>query len=402
MQPPCDDLRALWSLDPAVVFLNHGSFGACPRVIQAEQARLREQIEREPVQFYLHAYPRLVDAARSDVAAFVGARPEDLVFVRNASAGVNAVLGQLALAPGDELLTTDHTYAACHNALVHYSERAGARVVVAKVPFPVSGPDEVIAAVMAHVGPRTRLAFLDHVTSPTGLVFPISALVAALADRGVDTLVDGAHAPGMLALDLEKLGAAYYTGNFHKWVCAPKGAAMLHVRRDRQARLHPQVISHGYRAGGERPALWQEFDWVGTDDPTPWLCLPLALQWLAELMPGGWPALRDHNHRLVLAGRDRIAAALGLTPPAPDSMLGSLAVLPLPPSIAATDHRSSLLEAHPLQVQLFSEHGIEVPVYAWPTAARQWLRVSAQAYNRLADYDALAAALAAKVTGPGR
>jgi isopenicillin-N epimerase len=394
MQPTADDLRAHWTLDPEVVFLNHGSFGACPRPVLAEQDRLRAQLEREPVQFFLHTLGPLLDAARVEVGAFVGARPEDLVFVRNATAGVNAVLASLRLEPGDELLTTDHVYHACHNALRHVCARAGARVVVAPVPFPIAGPDEVLATVLAGVSARTRLVLIDHITSPTGVVLPVAEIVAALASRGIDTLVDGAHAPGMVPLDLEALGAAYYTGNFHKWVCAPKGAAMLHVRRDRQATLHPSVISHGYDSRRSRPALWEEFDWTGTDDPSAWLCVPTAIRFLGQLVPGGWPALRARNHALLLAGRDIVAAALEVRAPVPDAMLGNLAALPLPDGVGAP---SSALYADPLQVALFERHHIEVPVPPWPAPPRRLIRISAQVYNRLSDYEALATALRAEL-----
>ena len=391
MRPTADDLRAHWTLDPAVVFLNHGSFGACPRDILREQDRLRAVMEREPVHFFLHTLPPLLDRAREDVAGFVGARPDDLVFVRNASAGVNAVLGSLRFAPGDELLTTDHVYGACRNALRHLCSRSGARLVIVPVPFPIAAPDQVVAALLAGVTPRTRLALVDHITSPTGLVFPIAPIVRALGERGVDTLVDGAHAPGMVPLALDELGAAYYTGNFHKWVCAPKGAAMLHVRRDRQAALHPGVISHGYTSTRARPALWEEFDWTGTDDPSPWLCVAPAIRWLGALLPGGWPELRARNHAQLLRGRDRIAAALGVAAPAPDSMLGNLAALPLPDGAVAP---TSPLHADPLQLLLYDRHRIEVPIPSWPAAPKRLIRISAQLYNHDRDYDALAAALA--------
>lgn len=388
---PALDMRQHWTLDPEVVFLNHGSFGACPRAILAEADRHRAALEREPVAFFLQRYEPLLDAAREEVAAFVGADPLDLVFVRNATVGVNSVLRSLDLRPGDELLTTDHAYNACNNALRHVADRAGARVVRAAVPFPIAGPEAVLDAVLAAVTPRTRLAMLDHITSPTSLVLPIAELVAALAARGVDTLVDGAHAPGMLPLDLTALGAAYYTGNFHKWVCAPKGAAILHVRRDRQAGLHPAVISHGFNSRRPRPRLWEEFDWTGTDDPGPWLAIPAAIRWLGALLPGGWPELRARNHALVLHGRDRLARALGVPAPAPDAMLGSLASLPLPPGAPVPP--SPALYADPLQVALFERHRIEVPVAPWPAPPQRLIRISAQIYNTPAEYDALAEAL---------
>lgn len=386
------DLRRHWTLDPEVVFLNHGSFGACPRDVLAAADRVRADLEREPVAFFVQKYERLLDAAREEVAAFVGADPQGLVFVRNATVGVNSVLRSLDLRPGDELLTTDHVYNACHNVLVHLAARSGARVVRAAVPFPIAGPQQVVDAVLAAVTPRTRLALIDHVTSPTALVFPVAELVAALAERGVDTLVDGAHAPGMLPLDLEALGAAYYTGNFHKWVCAPKGAGMLYVRRDRQAGIHPAVVSHGFNSRRPRPRLWEEFDWTGTDDPAPWLSVPAAIRWLGALLPGGWPELRARNHALVCDGRERLARALGAELPAPASMLGSLAALALPDG--ADVPPSSALYADPLQVALFERHRIEVPIPPWPAPPRRLVRLSAQIYNTPADYDALAAALA--------
>jgi isopenicillin-N epimerase len=187
--------------------------------------------------------------ARIALASFLGVDAADLVFVPSATAGVNAVLRSLEFAPGDELLATSHTYAACRKTLDYVAARAGARVVTAALPFPVRDDEEIVAAVLACVSPRTRLALVDHVTSPTALILPIARLVNELRARGIETLVDGAHAPGMVPLALAELSAAYYTGNAHKWLCAPKGAAFLHVRRDRQADLHPTVISPGYTAG---------------------------------------------------------------------------------------------------------------------------------------------------------
>jgi isopenicillin-N epimerase len=378
--------------------LNHGSFGACPRVVLDAASRLRERLEREPVRFFINELEPLLDDARAAVGAFVGAAADDLCFVPNATAGVGTVLASLALAPGDELLTTDHAYNACKNALDHTAERTGARVVVVRVPFPASGPDAVVEAVLAGVTPRTRLALLDQVTSQTALVLPIDVLVAELAARGVDTLVDAAHAPGMVPLHLDATGAAYTTGNFHKWLCAPKGAAFLHVRRDRQAGVRPLATSHGRSSPRtERSRFRLEHDWTGTFDPAAYLCVPEALRFLGALLPGGVATWMAHSHAAALAARDTLCRALGIEPPCPDTMLGAMASVPLPGGEA---RGYDLTAVDPLQEALFARFGIEVPVFPWQ--GRKLLRVSTPAYVTPADVDRLVAALGELgVTSPG-
>ncbi|HOG88820.1 MAG TPA: aminotransferase class V-fold PLP-dependent enzyme, partial [Verrucomicrobiota bacterium] len=283
-----------------MAFLNHGSFGACPKPILELQAELRRQMEAEPVQFLWRHYDERIEPSRQALARFVGARPSDLVFVTNATTGVNAVVRSLNLRRGDALLTTCLDYNACRNVLVEAARRAGARLIVVPVPFPVSGSDAIVAAVLKAVTPRTRLALLDHVTSDSALVLPLERLVRTLEDRGVPTLVDGAHAPGMVALNLARLRPAYYTGNLHKWVCAPKGAAFLWAREDLQSGLQPPVVSHGNNRSRPGHTRFQDrFDWPGTIDPTPWMCVGEAIRWMGSLLPGGWPALRARNHALA-------------------------------------------------------------------------------------------------------
>ena len=386
--------RGLWRLDPALAFLNHGSFGACPEHLLTEQQRWRERIERQPVQFFVRDLGALLDTARAELATFIGAEAEDLAFVPNATAAVNAVLRSLRFAQGDELLTTDHAYNAVRNAIDFVADRAGARLVVARVPFPLSSEDDVLEHVLDAVTPRTRLAVLDHVTSPTALLFPIRRLVEALEQRGIDTLVDGAHAPGMLPLDLHAIGSAYYTGNCHKWLCAPKGAAFLHVRRDRQELIRPLSISHGanlQRPGRSRYLL--EFDWTGTDDPSPYLCIPSAIRFLGGLLPGGWPELRERNCELARAARRRLCRRLGVAEPCPEAMLGSMATIALPDGSA--EPPASPLYGDPLQSILLERHRIEVPIFPWPAPPRRWVRISAHLYNTLDEYGRLAEALAA-------
>jgi isopenicillin-N epimerase len=390
-RPPTDDSRPdLWPLDPAVTFLNHGSYGACPAAVLRHQAALRDEMESEPVRFLGRELDGRLDAARRTLGAFVGADPDDLAFTSNATGGINAVLRSIAWSAQDELLTTDHAYRACRNALDFAAGRAGARVVVAPIPFPLGSPDEVVGAVMARVTARTRVALLDHVTSPTGLVLPIARLTAELGRRGVDVVVDGAHAPGMVPLDLTALGAAYYAGNCHKWLCAPKGSAFLWVRRDRQPEVRPLTISHG--ATGQRPGRTRfrlEFDWMGTDDPTAWLTVPAAIDYLGSLLPGGWPALMARNRALALEARDVLCRALGVPPPCPAEMIGSLASVPLPDGSGDLAWR----EIDPLQRRLFDGAGIEVPVMGWPAQPHRLVRVSAQLYNRREQYARLAEAL---------
>jgi isopenicillin-N epimerase len=329
--PSGAELAQLWALDPAITFLNHGSFGACPLPVLQAQQRWRERMERQPLQFLGTDIESLLDAARTELAAFVGSEPADLVFVPNATTGVNAVLRSLRFQPGDELLTTNQEYNACRNALNFVAEREGVQVVVAEIPFPIDTPEQVVEAVLQKVSSNTRLALLDHVVSQTGLIFPIAMLVNELKKWGVETLIDGAHAPGMIPLNLSQLGATFYTGNCHKWVCAPKGAAFLYVQRDRQSVIHPLTISHGAndpRTGRSRFHL--EFDWMGTDDPTAYLCIPEAIRFMGSLLPEGWPEVMQRNHQLAIAARQVLCQALEIPPPCPEEMLGSLAVVPLP------------------------------------------------------------------------
>jgi isopenicillin-N epimerase len=389
-------VRGLWALDPSIAFLNHGSFGACPVAVLEAAAELRARIEREPVRFFvLELEPRL-DEARAAVAGLLGADPDDLAFVPNATAGVSTVLRSLDLQAGDELLTTDHAYNACRNALEHAAARAGARVTVAEVPFPTPGPDAVVDAVLAAVTPRTRLALLDHVTSPTALVFPVARLVAELDARGVDTLVDAAHAPAMIPMDLRAVSAAYTTGNFHKWACAPKGAAFLHVRRDRQAAIRPLVISHGANSPRrDRSRFRLEADWTGTADPTPFLCVPEALRLLASLAPGGLPELMDRGHAAAVAARAALCDALGVPTPCPEAMLGSMASVPLPDAAPEREPPPAVGPPpfDPLQEALFTRFGVEVPVFPWPRPPRRLLRVSTPIYVTPEDVSRLVAAL---------
>ena len=392
--PAPSPLASHWTHDSSVTFLNHGSFGGCPSVVIAAQRAIQDEIEREPVRFLHRELESRLDVAREALCEVVDCDPKDLVFVRNATEGVNTVLRSLQFAPGDELLTIDHEYNATQNAMRFVAERSGARVVTAHVPFPIRDAQQVVDAVLAAVTPRTKLLVIDHITSPTGIVLPIERIVRELDARGIDTLIDGAHGPGMVPLSLRNLGAAYYTGNCHKWLCTPKGSALLFVRRDRQARIRPLAISHAANTTRtDRPFFWQEFDWTGTFDPSPVLTLPTALKFLDALMPGGLPSIQRHNRALALAARDLLCAAVGCDRPAPDDMIGSLAAVPLPQDRLLAGPPVKPFGLDPLQVALMERHRIEIPVMNWPSPKLRLIRVAPQAYNSIAQYEALAAAL---------
>jgi isopenicillin-N epimerase len=346
-------------LDPDWTFLNHGSFGACPAPVLAAQTEIRERLERQPVRFLDRELPALLDATRERLGAFLGADPDGLAFVGNATTGANAVLGSLRFRPGDELLTTDHEYNAIVNAMRVVAERDGARVVIAPIPVPVANDDAVVDAVLSRVTDRTRLLVISHVTSPSAVIVPVERLVTELEGRGIDTLVDGAHAPGMIPLALDALGAAYYTGNAHKWLCAPKGAAFLWVRADRRPGVRPTTTSHGWNdPRPDVPRYRAEFDWVGTGDPSAVLAIPAALDWIAASSPGGIPAVMAEQHGAAVAAGERLTTALGVAPLAPASMLGAMVSVRLPgvtTDTAALVIKRALEDAH-----------IEVPIVGFP------------------------------------
>ena len=385
-----------WSLDPEIDFLNHGSYGATPIAVLDYQGEQRARMERKPVRFFQRDLQSLVDLAMERLGAFVGSPVDDIGPVSNATAGVNAVLRSLELEQGDELLVTDHIYPACKNTVDFVARRWGARVVLVDLPMVPEAGSTPADLILAAVTDRTRLVLVSHVTSPTAVVLPVGEIVARLDERGVDTLVDGAHAPGMVPLDVEAIGAAYYTGNCHKWPCAPKGAGFLYVRPDRQDRVVPAVISHGY-AGFEdgRSRHRQLFDWVGTDDPTALLSVPTAIDTLAAMVPGGWEEVRDRNHSLVLAGRAAVVTTLedivATTLPA-DAVIGSMAAIALP------DTPDPLAERDPLQDRLWNAYRIEVPIVSWPGWPHRVVRISAQLYNDLAQYERLGAALRSELS----
>ncbi len=366
-----------------MAYLNHGSFGATLRRVLRAQERWRVRMERQPMRFFLDECEPAMRVVAEDLARFVGASGDDLAFVENATGGANAVLRSLDLGPGDEVVTTQHVYPAVGFTLGWVLERSGASLRQVELPFPLVDPAIVLDRIEAAITDRTRLVLVDHVTSATALVLPVDAIVALCRERGVPVFVDGAHAPGMLDLDLGALGPDWYVGNCHKWLCAAKGCAFLWANPERpEARkdLHPAVLSN-YTGRG----FPKEFDWIGTRDPTAWLSLDEALAFQREIGPA---RIREHNHELVMEGAHILCELWGCALPSPESMIGSLVALPSP--VAVEPSEAGVRE---LSGWLWGTHRIEpMPV---PFGGRMWIRISAQLYNEAQEYERLGRALLA-------
>jgi isopenicillin-N epimerase len=378
-------LRDAFLLEPGIAYLNHGSYGATPRVVLAAAETWRKRLEAQPCRFMGGELAPALRKAATRLAAFMGARGDDLVFVENATAGVNAILRSLDFKPGDELLATTHVYGAVRKTLQYVASRTGAALVEAPLQFPVSNEDEIVEAVTQRFTAQTRLLVLDHITSPTALILPVQRIVAAAKAQGIAVLIDGAHAPGMLALDIPALGADFYVGNCHKWLFAPKGCAFLWAAPATQKAIHPLVISHGYGGG-----FLAEFDWVGTRDPSNWLAVETALDFIETV---GAESLRERNHALMCEAATLIGERWGAPVGAPFALLGAMATIGLPPQGQFSALPPTLESATKIRAHLWEEHRIEVPVTAF--ADRLWARISAQIYNELSDYHRLADALLA-------
>jgi isopenicillin-N epimerase len=367
-------------LESTVSHLNHGSFGAVPTPVLEEQQSWRARMEANPVRFFVREQPAALGQARAEISHFLGAEPESLAFVRNATAAASTVLSCLELTRDDEIVVTDHAYGAVRIAAQRWAADVGARIVLAHVPLRAAD-DEVTAAVLGAVTDRTRLTIVDHITSATARRMPLVSLLPALRERGTAVFVDGAHAAGMLAVDLTRLGADFWAGNLHKWCCAPRGTAVLHVSAEHRGRMRPLVASWGEPAG-----FPDSFNEVGTEDLTAWLAAPRALRLLDQL---GFDRLRRHNVELAVHGQRLLAEALGLDAAnLPRDPAVSMQLVPLPSGLAGTPE-----EAAALQARIGEQIGVEVAVTSW--VGQGFVRLSAHAYNSPADYARLAADLPA-------
>jgi isopenicillin-N epimerase len=379
-------MRELFLLDPDMVFLNHGSFGACPIEVLEAQQRWQREMERNPVEFLGRRSGALLADSRARLASYLGARAEDLIYLTNATTGVNTVARSLDLQPGDEVLTTDHEYGACDAAWEFACRRSGARYVRVEIPLPfVAG--EFADRILAAITPRTRIVFASHIASTTGLIFPVQELCQRVYGRGILTMIDGAHAPGHVPLELDALGADFYAGNCHKWLCAPKGAGFLHVRPEHHGRLDGVVVSWGYCAENEghtgfdaytgSTMLERRHQWQGTRDISAFLAVPAAIDFQERHR---WPEVRRACHALLVETRDRVGAVTGLGPICAATDFGQMLAIALPPCDAET-----------LRATLFERHRIEVPITTH--GGRPFVRVALQGYNTRTEVETLIAAL---------
>lgn len=384
-----------WQLNPDVDFLNHGSFGACPRIVLQQQRELIDELERDPIHYLAperELEPKL-DEVRETIGQLINAPSSDIVFVRNATDGVNAVLNSIPLKPLDEILITSHGYNACNNAARHTAEKAGAKVTVAEIPFPLNSSSDVLAAIEQKTTVRTRLILVDHVTSPTGLILPVQEIIALAHRNGSKVLVDGAHAPGMLPLNLNALTPDFYTANHHKWLCGPKASGFLFVKPELQDQIRPNVISHGanqVRPGRSRFRV--EFDWTGTYDPTSILAVKAAIDFMGSLYDGGLLELYKTNRQKTLSARKLLCDALQIDVPCSDDMIGSLATIPLT-SARLPKTGNTTYPTNQLQHTLRQEHRFELPVFQFGSDSAPFLRISMQAYNDLQQIERLVAAV---------
>lgn len=377
-----------WSIDTNYIFLNHGSFGATPIEILKKQQIIRNQLENEPVKFFIRDIEEQLFLSKKKLAKFINANDKDIVFIPNATYGVNAVLKSLIFREGDELLTTNHEYHSCKNTLELVAKRNNSKVVVAEIPFPLKSENEIIEILLKYVTKKTRLLLIDHITSPTGLVFPVEKITNEFESRGIDVLVDGAHAAGMVDLKINKFKPSYYTGNCHKWLCTPKGSAFLYVREDKQKNIYPLITTYSDPPveRGKWTVFQNRFYWLGTIDVSPFICVGHTIDYLNNLYPNGLKGIIKHNHNLAIQARNVLSKALINDFTLPDKMIGSLVSLPLPDTKRKTFPNFYIDD---LQNILFYDYNIEVPIMFFPKPPKRVIRVSAQIYNSLKQYEIL-------------
>lgn len=389
--PPGSENSCLWAFEPGTVQLDHGAYGGCPSEVTATQDQIRRIFESDVHGFVARKYSKALQHSKEVLAKFLHADIQGLVLLPGATMALNVVLQSYSLAPNDQILTINHAYSSTNLIMREVVKRANARLVVVQIPFPTTKSGDILERILAHATKRTRLAVIDHVTSRTALVLPIEQIVSHLNARGIDTLVDGAHAPGAVDVNVNTINAAYYIGDCHKWMCAPRGSGFMHIREDRRHTIRPLVLARSAHENEARDHsdLEHGFDWLGTVDTSALLSIPAAIDFLHGTIAGGPRAYAQRNHMLALEARLVVCSALGIESPCPDNMLASMFSIPLPdePELGAQPSYT------PLQDVLWKKYRIAVPVFSWPARPKRVLRVSVQVHNSRAQIEYLAAAL---------
>lgn len=397
--------RSRFGLDPALTFLNHGSYGAVPTDVLRYQSDMRARMERDPVRFYKHDLEHLMDDMRARVGKFLGCPGPTLAPMVNATVAIATVLANLelkgAFQAGDEILITDHEYMSGVNELERICARTGAVIVKAPIPFPIQSPQQVIDSIASRLTRRTKFAMISWITSATSLIFPMGELVALFRDRGVTLLVDGTHAPGQIPVDIAAMNPDFWVGSGHKWMSAPKGTGVLYVPEGSQGGFRTVCLSsRAHKVRPERPLFLRDFDYMGTDDYSGILSVPAAIDSMGSMLPGGWPELYARNHKLVIEGLKIVCNGLGVEPPAPESMIGTMATVKLPEPPAHMLTRPTKYD-DALQDELVDRHGVVVPIWRLSSDNSRVLRISAQVYNTVEEYHKLTDALVEELRREG-
>ncbi|MBK9399966.1 MAG: aminotransferase class V-fold PLP-dependent enzyme [Bacteroidetes bacterium] len=390
--PPYSSHEQHWNHDKNTVFLNHGSFGSCPAAILEKQYQLKIQIEKDPVLAMTENFESVYHENKEALAKFTGCDANDLVLIKNTTMGVNTILQSLTFEEGDEILTHSHAYGACVNVLKYYAELNKCKLIIADIPFPIAHEDELTRPLLNAVTSKTKLVLLDHITSATGIIFPVEKLTQQLESRGIEVLIDGAHAPGMVDLNIAAIGASYYTGNCHKWICSPRGSALLHVRKDKQHKIRPLQISHYHDLYSGTEKHWSaQFIWPGTDDYSAYFLIKDSIHYMQSIL-GSWEALRKNNRNLCLEARKLICEELQIEIPTPEHLIGHLASIPVRNHPDAPSKFFNMVA--PLKKQLMEEYKIQVPVFYFHNKnPKLLLRISTQVYNSGEQYEYLAACM---------
>ena len=382
-QPVGVPVRGDFLLDPDLVFLNNGSFGAVPRVVQEVYERLQRDMERNPVALLQRRAPELLATARAAVAKYVGTEADDIVFFPNPTTAVNMVANSLQLVQGDEVVSTDHDYGAMMRTWTRLCAESGATYKRAHIPLPYAGDDDYVERVWAMVTPRTRVLFLDQLTSSTALILPVHELCRRARAAGIVSIVDGAHVPGHIPLDISSLDCDIFTGALHKWLCVPKGCSILYASKEAQRWLQPLVTSWGWESDHPSASRFIDYhEWQGTRDLSPFLTAPSAIEFCVQ---HDWPSVQAEGHRLAVLTRQRVNELTGIAAIAPDTSIGQMATIQLPAHV----------DPVALKSRLFDEFRIEAPLPVW--RGHPFIRVSFAAYNTEADSDAVVAALQSTV-----